>query len=204
MSSFSVLKQDIWSGGLKLDQLKGYDEDFLLNTDQSLAKDYPDNVTYTVDKEPVTRSGPERSGRAGKTKASTTLTDALQNNDDNLVVSDRMGKLIRKNERHVELLPVTIKGHKDPYFIANLLAHVSCLDAKKSGARTLPGPGGVERIAGVKRLAIRAKDLPADRALFRIKEYPSVILVRDDLAKAFEAAELTGLEFVAIEAYSES
>lgn len=204
MSAFRVLKHDVWSDGIRLSQLKGYDEDFLLNTDQSLAASYPKGVTYAVDKSSVTRAGPAKPGRAGKEKASVLLTDSLHNTDDNLVVSERMAALIRERERHVEFLPVQIKGYTEPYFIVNLLAQVACLDVKKSGARKTPGPGGTSQIAGVKKLVILEPNIPPERALFRVKEYPSIILARDTLISEFEAASLTGLDLVAIDAYDES
>jgi len=43
-----LLRQDIWSGRLKLDHLDGFDEDFRLGSGSPVAKSYPANVAYTV------------------------------------------------------------------------------------------------------------------------------------------------------------
>jgi hypothetical protein len=198
MSGLKVLKRDVFAGGLELAELKGFDEDFLLGGGEPVADSYPKKrPTFTVDKRPVTKPGPERPGRAGKMKASNLLTDLLHGGDPHvLVISSAMKSLIAKAERHVEFLPVTIKGHAEPFFIANFLDHVACLDLEKSGAEQVNG-----EVLTIKKLVLRKGAVPADRALFQVKEYRDLFLVRDSLAAAFEEAGLTGMETFDIDAF---
>lgn len=199
MTKWQLLRRDVWGPGLKLDELKGFKMDFLLGGGESVMASYPRKpASYTVDKSDVTKPGPERPGKAGKRKASDTLTDVLLGGDPQiLVVSARMKALIEARERAVEFLPVTIKGHKEPYFIANFLEHVACLDLKKSGA-TIDG----DEVSAMEKLVLRPAAIPADRALFQLKENRDLFLVRDDLAAAFEEAGLTGIEIMPLDQYS--
>ncbi len=196
MATYRLLKRDPFSGGLQLDELKGYEVDFLLGRGNSLSAEYPKKAPhFTVDKQSVTKSGPERPGRSGKKKASTTLTDVLYYTDATiLVVSEALKALIAPAEKKVEFLPVTIKGYAETYFILNTLDHVSCLDVKNSGG-TVNKEG---EVTGLKRLVLRDGDLPSDRALFQVKEAPALFLVSEPLAVAIEQAGLTGLQVQAL------
>jgi hypothetical protein len=197
MSSYQVLKHDIWSGGLKLDELKGFDEDFLLGGGESLLATYPTKVSYSVDAKAVTKSGPARGG--AKTKASTQLTDSLRNINGHLVVSARMKALVAPAELHIEFLPVAIQRYRERYFIVNLLEHVPCLDEKKSKLRK---DGG--EVRGITKLVLDTRRIPADRALFQVKDVPALVIVRDDLARVFDEASLTGMERVDLDKYDDS
>jgi hypothetical protein len=196
-----LLRRDIWSGGLRLDELKGFEDDFLLGRGDRVAGSYPKKgATYTVKTGSVTLSGPERPGPAGKTKASDLLTDLLNGGDPQImVVSARMKSLIEAAEKHVEFLPVTIKGHKEPYFIMNCLEHVACLDAKKSEAILVNG-----EVQRMKRLVLREGAVPAGRALFQVKEHHDLFIVDDSLAASFERAGLTGLQILDLAQYDPS
>ncbi|MDQ6926977.1 MAG: hypothetical protein M3154_12185, partial [Candidatus Eremiobacteraeota bacterium] len=140
MVDFKVLRRD--ASGVQLDQLKGFKLDFMLGRGESVRASYPKKgASYGVDLSDVTRPGPERPGKAGKRPASVDLRDLLAGGDQQtLTVSARMKELIATSESEIEFLPVAIKGYSEPYFIANVLQHVSCLDVKASGA-TLDSEG---------------------------------------------------------------
>jgi hypothetical protein len=201
MSNFVLLQNDVFGSGLKLLDLKGYDNDFLLGRGDSLLAEYPKKTpTYQVEIQKSTSRGP---GGRHKVKLETALTDSLVCQDATVrVVSEKMMQVISAAEKQVEFLPVQIKGFKEPYFIANLLNHIPCLDVAKCGNQKLNEQGQLP--FAPKKLVVKAASIPSERALFQVKEFSEFFLVRNDVAAKMKEAHLTGMEFMELDAFDGS
>ena len=125
------------------------------------------------------------------------LTDFIGNPDCVLYVSSRAEQVLTERGligEAVELLPFVLldkRGRKmrEPYFIANPLRSVPCVDRERSKCR-LDGP---DEIGDIRMLHVREGDIPSDVQLFRVAEFPEMIVLRSDLLEAFQQAGLTGL-----------
>ncbi|CAM4049492.1 imm11 family protein [Corallococcus soli] len=130
------------------------------------------------------------------------LTDNLINTFGYWVISEALKALLEK-EAHtdIEYLPVPIINHKGrrtegEFFIANPFAIVDCVDLGNSNvdeSQMAPGLFG-----GIYRLALDGTRIPPEARLFRLKQMPKVIIVREDLRAALDAQGLTGLSYIAM------
>jgi hypothetical protein len=136
------------------------------------------------------------------------LTDNLLNSNSCMVVSAKLTDALRaRNVNKLEYLPVSIIDHKGKaaskdYFILNPLELVDCIDRQKSvfrESRVKPG-----RIAKFEKLVIDEASIPADRQLFRMKDYPNVGVASKTLADELTREKFTGLGWTAIDEYPES
>ncbi|NVI98883.1 hypothetical protein HV824_12235 [Myxococcus sp. AM009] len=130
-------------------------------------------------------------------RAGDMLTDFIGNPDCVLYVSERAQQVLAARGlvgAAVELLPFVLldkRGRKmrEPYFIANPLRSVSCVDRERSKYR-LDGP---DEIGDIRMLHVRDDSIPGDAQLFRVAEFPEMMVLRSDLLEAFQQAGLTGL-----------
>jgi len=130
------------------------------------------------------------------------LADAIPTAIYLLVLSEKLaGLLARESAARWETFPIKLKHNKkvlEPrYVVANLLDVSPCVDLEKSAferSQVIPA-----EIDFFDRLVIDPSKVPADRKIFRMKEQPRTILVRDDLVAAIRAAGCTGLSFVPAE-----
>jgi hypothetical protein len=105
----------------------------------------------------------------------------------------------------LELLPVDILDHRGrvagaDYSIVHVLAAHDAIDMKRSEVRMNPVvPTKIQR---VRRLVLDRDAIPPTAALFRCTTMPRTYLIRDDVARAFEAAGLTGYKAVEAEAWN--
>lgn len=115
------------------------------------------------------------------------LPDLMESSWSSKMVSAKLKKILEKNcPDCIQYIPVTLEDYPDkPYWIANVLTSVSCIDRDKSRFSTVPRPP--HTIRKVNRLVLKpiADDAPA---VFRMEEIPSLMLVSEVLRKEFEAA----------------
>ncbi|HYV47712.1 MAG TPA: DUF1629 domain-containing protein [Myxococcaceae bacterium] len=102
----------------------------------------------------------------------------------------------------VELIPVTVEGESEPYFIVNAIHAVDCVDeARSEGIRRWgPEDGRPERIGDYKPFdKLRIDPTRTEgRDLFRVKRCLVYLIASDRLKTALEGANLTGLRFIPV------
>lgn len=135
------------------------------------------------------------------------LTDSIPNTLHLLIVSEKLKAILaEKSGAQIEFLPVHLRNQKgrivpNPYFIANPLGTVECVDRERSKFRTSAiRPDQVFRFY---RLALDPAKIPADAKLFRLKEQTDLIIVRQDLADDILLAGCDGVLFQLMESYGE-
>ncbi|MFP2959050.1 imm11 family protein [Myxococcus sp. 1LA] len=130
-------------------------------------------------------------------RAGDMLTDFIGNPDCVLYVSERAQQVLAARGlvgAELELLPFVLldkRGRKlrESYCIANPLRSVPCVDRERSKYR-LDGP---DEIGDIRMLCVREGSIPDDAQLFRVAEFPEMMVLRSDLLEAFQQAGLTGL-----------
>jgi hypothetical protein len=129
------------------------------------------------------------------------LADAMVNISSLLVVSERLKAAIEEVPGLLfenEVLPVKIvnlkkRVEKAPYFIIHQINHPACLDEKKSqGSRLRIDPSIFQFMNA---MVLDDKKIAPPKMLFRVKQFPSVPLIRRAAAEKLAAGKFTGLEF---------
>ncbi|AEI63720.1 imm11 family protein [Corallococcus macrosporus] len=125
------------------------------------------------------------------------LCDFVENTSGTLIVSTRAREALETEGvtgDDFEYLPVILKDKrgralKSRFYIVNPLQKIECMDRERSefsaSART-------DKILSVQRLVVRHEQVPAELKLFRLGEWPRVIVIRSDLVQRLQA-QLTGL-----------
>ena len=118
------------------------------------------------------------------------------------IVSGRMRMVVEALPDHVEFYPVRLVLPKDPkldyrYFAMNVLHNVNAFDREKSEYTDFDYSPVVLRVT---KLAI-VESRVGTRNIFRLTNYPSLLIVSAKVREAFEAASLIGLQFTAIADY---
>jgi len=130
------------------------------------------------------------------------LADAVPTAVYLLVLSEKLCTLLtRESGARWETFAVKLRRDRKvldtSYVLANLLDVAPCVDLGKSDYEpNAVIPGEVEFF---RRLVLDPGRLPRDRKIFRMKEQPRIILVRDDLVQAIRDAGCTGMTFVPAE-----
>jgi hypothetical protein len=173
-----------------LDELAGLDKTSRLNHGVPLLAQFPENVSFHMH---------------GDFPKNLLLVDNLLNSDQVIVASSRVKEFLEARAvPQVEYLPVRIIDHKrkvasKDYFIVHAVDPVDCIDTKKSAfkmSRINP-----QRFDRFERLVIDESRVPADRQLFRLKNFGDVTLARRDLADALKQAGFTGIGWVELSEY---
>jgi len=164
-----------------IERLSGIGKDYLLDEGIRLAESTSTDLIFDI---------AEDSG--------VMLTDFINNITSNLLVSaDIKGYFEQQglNDDQVEYLPFKIRNqrgrveHNKPYYIANILSVVDCLDLDRADYKIHPIEGTPWRI---KRIEID-ENKTHDKKLFRLGEEPRRIIIRSDLAEGIERMGFTGL-----------
>jgi hypothetical protein len=135
------------------------------------------------------------------------LTDSIPNTLHLLIVSEKLkGVLEEKSGAEIEFLPVHLRNQKgrlvpQPYFIANPLGSVECVDRERSKFRT--SAIRPDQVFHFYRLALDPTRILPDAKLFRLKEKSSLIIVRQDLADDILRAGCDGMLFQLMESYGQ-
>jgi len=119
-----------------------------------------------------------------------------------LVVSERLAALLqRESGARWETFPVKLRRERKvldaPYVLANLLDIAPCVDLGRSDFEPnafIPG-----EVDFFRRLVLDPERVPRDRKIFRMKEQPRTILVREDLIATLRDAGCTGMSFIPAE-----
>ncbi len=160
-------------------------QDWKLATGYPSASWFPADVTFEVAKDKGEK-----------------LADAIPTAVYLLVLSEKLASLLaRESGARWETFPIKLRHNRKTldarYVVANLLDVAPCVDLERSDFE----PNEVIRgeVDFFRRLVLDPAKVPADRKIFRMKEQPRTILVRDDLVAAIRAAGCTGVTFVPTE-----
>jgi hypothetical protein len=154
---------------------------------------FPDYVTYTMD--------PDR-------PYSFILTDTLQNNDCQIVISKPFRDFLRDRElTKVEFLPISIVNHKnrvikEPYYILHCIDFVDCLDIEKSGA--VWSTIDTNLVDQVYQLVLNDNSIDRTRGIFKLKYFHYITLIQRELAEAIDQKKFTGNRWIEIEDYPQN
>jgi len=110
--------------------------------------------------------------------------------------SERAARILRTElEENGELLPLVVESGS--YFAYNLLTKSLALDVERS-VITFP-PKGIEKETAfaVDRFEFYKEELQK-HSIFRVREYPVVVLVSESFKRKAEDAQLNGLNFIKI------
>lgn len=189
---------------------------FVFMQDQSLVGEYahfndePDNYDFVV----WTNGVPIPRGPAFKLRTSEeyspTLSDVLLTRINLFVFSDTFRTLLEGiGVRNIEYHPVEVEFHDsgdvlETYAAANILGQISCLDESTGDIRRSRQTGdiiGLEEFTLEESKVIPTSEMQSEALLFRLKEFPSLVLVHQRVKDAVEASEVTGFKFVEPEKY---
>jgi hypothetical protein len=133
------------------------------------------------------------------------LTDSLPNALNLIFTSTRLKAFMEKHSgANLEFLPIRIRDHKErlvqeQYYIMNLLDTMDCVDLEKSKfSRSAMNP---ERIMTFYLLVLDESRIPKEKKIFRLKEKPDLVIVREDLAQDILDADYNGMTFLEMEEY---
>jgi hypothetical protein len=131
------------------------------------------------------------------------VADSIPNVLSLLIVSDRLKQAleVRANSK-IEFLPVSILNKKkrplvEPYYVANLLGSIACMDREKSEFKM--NAVLKDQVLWFARLVLDEPRIPPKANLFRLREQMDLVLVRDDLADVL--AKFTGLRLPPLDEY---
>lgn len=133
------------------------------------------------------------------------LTDSISNTLHLLIVSERLkGVLEEKSGAEIEFLPVHIRNQRgrfvpEPYFIANLVGAVECVDRERS--RFWCSEIRPDQVFHFHNLVLDESKIPPDVRLFRLREKSNLVIAREDLGKDILRAGCDGMIFQNIEDY---
>jgi hypothetical protein len=126
------------------------------------------------------------------------LCDIVDNTAGELIVSVKARELLESEGvtgDAIEYLPFTLKDKrgrptKGQFYVANLLLKVPCMDREHSDFTASRVSG---KILGISRLKILNEKVPPEVKLFRLGEWPRVVVIRSDLVQQIKDEKLTGL-----------
>lgn len=135
----------------------------------------------------------------------TALSDVLLTGSDIHVVSPRVVGVFRALEvNNIQYVPVTIidyetKAKITDYNTAHILGSIRCLDVENSDCRYSEDG---EDLMAVENFAIFEDRIPmvpktqSRLKIFRLGEFPFLVLVHESIKEAFEGQGFTGIEFI--------
>ena len=136
------------------------------------------------------------------------LTDCIPNTDSFLIVSEKLKELLETHapDDPIEVLPVRLRNPRKklvaaPYFIANVLGTVSCMNKSKS--KFTMDSIIKDQVLWFERLVLDEKKIPKEKKLFRLAEKRTLFIIREDLAQKILHADCTGMMFIPMENYGE-
>jgi hypothetical protein len=167
------------------------EKDYLLNEGTPCKDWFPEGLVFDLSKD-----------RGSK------LTDCVPNTDNFLIVSDKLKGVLESQapEDAIEFLPVRLRNPKKklvaaPYFIANLLGTVACMNKSKS--KFTMNAIDKEQVSWFEHLVLDEKKIPKKKKLFRLEEKTTLLITREDLAREILKAQCNGMMFIPIEDYGE-
>ncbi|WP_141589656.1 DUF1629 domain-containing protein [Myxococcus sp. AB056] len=133
-----------------------------------------------------------------------TLTDSIPNAFSMRVVSEKLKSILEQETpaNSIEYLPIRLRTPRKkvlttPYYIANVLGTVACMDAKKSDFDM--SAISKTQVLHFRRLVLNEKKIPKDVKIFRLAEQTRLILVREDLGQRIVDEDCLGVLFQEME-----
>lgn len=133
----------------------------------------------------------------------TKLDDFVFNSMGWLVVTERVKAILGTEPITSEVFPLGIRDRKGKlvqrsYFLVNVLGTVDCLDLNRSEyERSAFKP---EEVHTFERIVLDPARIPPDQTLFRLKERPTVKIIRSDLIARLREAGVTGFDLLELDA----
>lgn len=134
------------------------------------------------------------------------LTDCIPNRDKLLIVSEKLKAFLESHapDDPIEFLPVQLRNPNKklvtaPYFIANLLGSVPCVNKSKS--KFTMNAIDKEQVARFRHLSLDETKIPKEKKIFRLGEKMKLIIAREDLAKGILKAKCNGMMYIPMENY---
>jgi len=134
------------------------------------------------------------------------LTDWIPTPFGWLLISERFKQILEKSGlAQVEYLSIKMKNHKKKvvgatYWLVNFLVLTEAVDRDRSAFEVDAGED--DKIFRFDRLVLRSEIESKGTIIFRLKEQPQLVLVREDLAAQISEAGLTGLRLVETSKYT--
>lgn len=135
----------------------------------------------------------------------TKLTDSVPNHHSLAFVSEKLKSILESCGEPFEFYPIKIRNQrqrivKKPYYIANLLKTIPCLDKKKSEFRM--GSILKDQVARFYRCVLDESRIPEGTNIFRLKERKRLILLTVPFAKEIKYDhKCTGVVFERLESH---
>jgi len=164
-----------------IDKFNGIEDDWRIDDGERMDDRFPPTVTAQLDAAWGDR-----------------LTDFLGNTAGMLVLSEAARALFERADLEgamLEYLPFVLLNRKGReitthhYCVAHPLRQVACMDKEGSVFSALEDG----EVSEVSSLQVDAARVPDDAMLFRLQEFPRLVVVRSDMKDLVEAANLTGL-----------
>lgn len=119
------------------------------------------------------------------------------------VVHDRFAQLFHKlGIQDVQLIPIQIEGHKEPYFILNALRIIRCIDdARCAEVQYWRSEDAEPERVGEYRSVIGLRIDPSkvgDVRIFRTWGWRIALIISEDIKQAIESENLSGARFVEV------
>ncbi len=119
------------------------------------------------------------------------------------VVHERFAQLLLCMQvQGVQLIPVQVEAHPEPYFILNILHVIQCIDdARSSEIQYWKAEDGQPEKVGEYRYVHGMRIDPAKvggARIFRPWGWSISLIIEEDLKRAIEAAAFTGTRFVEV------
>ena len=120
-----------------------------------------------------------------------------------ILVSDALKKVLEEMvTNRVEYVPVRIINHKgrvasEDYFVVNPLDLCDAIDFEQSDVEWNSIDPNV--LSDCYELVLHEDRIPSDYTLFRLKHFPTEVLLRRDVVERLEAEGFTGLRFIEVE-----
>ena len=127
------------------------------------------------------------------------LVDTHGNSDSVIPVSPALKEFIGERDvKHIQFIPLKLLDHRNKvaaeYFILQPNLAVDCLDWDASKARA--SSINPERITRIRGIVIDESKVPADAAIFRVRNLYATTLIRRSLAHAISDAGFTGADWM--------
>jgi hypothetical protein len=115
------------------------------------------------------------------------------------VVSGAVAHLLLSiDPNSIQMLPVSIEGRRDDYYIVNVTSRLACIDEERSDLEKWTGadsrPEKIGQPKAIYQLVIDPQ-VPGGRHLFRVAGWEIALIASDEVKKAFENAHVTGVNF---------
>jgi hypothetical protein len=133
------------------------------------------------------------------------LSDSIPNIMSLLIISEKLKVImVERSEALLEFLPVRLKYQdeqevKATYYVMNVLEVVECVSLERSMFRY--SDISPDRIFRFFHLILDQSRIPSDKKIFRLKENPSLVIIREDLGKDILRAKAIGMMFVEMDEY---